>query len=157
MHAHRVIFCFSVDFAAHVFFQPTMHCFQNLVDFLPVSMLFCTFGAKRHGTGSIGVANIWRSPMYLGLKLFLVMLDPQKVNLTLKARTQEVCYQVWKDCRNWVTYRWLGKEAIIPQVHSGCMGWAVEGSLQCLSPNFANWDQRQLDLSINRSPYHRSP
>ena len=94
MHAHIVIFCFSVDFAAHVFFQPTMHCFQNLVDFLPVSMLFCTFGAKRHGTGSIGVANIWRSPMYLGLKLFLVMLDPQKVNLTLIARTQEVCYQV---------------------------------------------------------------
>ena len=44
-------FLFSIDFEAHVSPQPTIHCFQNLVDFLPVSMPFCAFGAKRHETG----------------------------------------------------------------------------------------------------------
>ena len=38
----------SVDFGAHAYFQPTIHCPQNLVDFLPSSMPFCDFGAKRH-------------------------------------------------------------------------------------------------------------
>ena len=41
---------FQVDFWAHVYFQPTIHRSQNLVDFLPLSMPFCAFGAKRHGT-----------------------------------------------------------------------------------------------------------
>ena len=44
---------FQVDFCTHVYFQPTIHCSQNLVDFLPLSMPFCAFGAKRHGTGKI--------------------------------------------------------------------------------------------------------
>ena len=37
--------------SAHVYFQPTIHRSQNLVDFSPLSMPFCALGAKRHGTG----------------------------------------------------------------------------------------------------------
>ena len=47
----RIQFLFPVDFGAHVYFQLTIHRSQNLVDFLPLSMPFCAFGAKRHGTG----------------------------------------------------------------------------------------------------------
>ena len=47
----QVQFLFSVDFGAHVYFQLTIHRSQNLVDFLPLSMPFCTFGARSHGTG----------------------------------------------------------------------------------------------------------
>ena len=42
---------FSADFEAYVYFQPSQHCLQNIVDFLPFSMPSCAFGAKRHDTG----------------------------------------------------------------------------------------------------------
>ena len=40
----------SVDFRVHVYFQAIIHCSQNLVNFLPLSMPFGAFSAKRHGT-----------------------------------------------------------------------------------------------------------
>ena len=49
----RIQFSFLVDFGAHVYFQPTIHRSQNLVDFLPLSMPFCAFGTKTHGAGKI--------------------------------------------------------------------------------------------------------
>ena len=49
----QIQFLFSVDFGANVYFQPSIHRSQNLVDFLHLSMPFCAFGAKRHGTGKM--------------------------------------------------------------------------------------------------------
>ena len=49
----RIQFLFPVYFEANVYFQPTIHCFKNLVDFLPLSMPFCAFGAKGMGREKI--------------------------------------------------------------------------------------------------------
>ena len=51
MKCVRIQFLFAVDFAAQMDFEPNIHRSQNLVDFLPLSMPFCTFGAKMQGTG----------------------------------------------------------------------------------------------------------
>ena len=50
----------SVDFEAHVYFQPTIHRCQNLVDFLPLSMPFCAFGAKGMGREKMCLSS-WKS------------------------------------------------------------------------------------------------
>ena len=56
------IFVFG-QFGAHVYFQPTIHCIQNLVDFLPLSMTFWAFGAKRHGTEKVEFTEVDNSPL----------------------------------------------------------------------------------------------
>ena len=49
----QIQFLFPVYFEAHVYFQPTIHRSKNLVDFLPLSMPFCAFGAKGMGREKI--------------------------------------------------------------------------------------------------------
>ena len=58
----RIQFLFPVYFEAHVYFQPTIHRSKNLVDFLPLSMPFCAFGAKGMGREKIYGTWVWNEP-----------------------------------------------------------------------------------------------
>ena len=50
---HADSYLSPVHIEAHVYFQPTIHRSKNLVDFLPLSMPFCAFGAKGIGREKI--------------------------------------------------------------------------------------------------------
>ena len=50
---------FSGRFLSPRVFSAYIHRSQNLVDFLPLSMPFCAFGAKRHGTGNKSDYNLF--------------------------------------------------------------------------------------------------